>query len=70
MNLKKYDFNKVKVLFKLVFDSNKFSKYISFKYKNNRTRIKQFLENVIGAFRNDGHEFDYIEEKDIITIVD
>ena len=69
---KEYDFNKLKVLFELVFDSNSFSKCITLKVKNNRRRIwfKQFLENVIGYFKNEGYEFDCIEEVDIITIVD
>ena len=51
---KKYDFNEVKNIFKLIFHSNNFSKYITLKFKNHRTRFwfKQFLENVLGDFRN------------------
>ena len=31
--------------------------------------FKQFLENVLGVFRKEAHEFGYIEEMDIITFV-
>ena len=32
--------------------------------------FRQVLENNFGDFRNEGYEFDYIEEMDIITLVD
>ena len=68
---KKFDFDKEKVIFKLVFDSINFFKYITCCFKNKTTRFwfKQISENVIGDFRNEGHEFDYIEEMDIISAV-
>ena len=69
---KKYDFYKVKVIFKLVFDSNNFSKCVTLKVRKNRTRIrfKQFSEKVIWEFKNKGRVFDQIEEMDSITIND
>ena len=69
---RKYDFYKVKVIFNLLFYSNNYNKYISLKYKNKGTRFwfKQFLESVVDNFRIEEHEFDYIEELEIVTLFD
>ena len=68
----KYDFFKVKILFKLVFDSNCLFENINIKLKANGAIFcfKQFMEVVIGVFRIEGHLFDYVEEMNIIAVVD
>ena len=61
----------MKVIFKNVFYSNIFYKFITLKFKNSRTRFwfKQLLEFFFVNFRIEGHEFDYVEEMDTITVV-
>ena len=67
----KYDYCKVKCQFKLVFDGEKHTEYITARSFDKRTEIwwKDILNDVISGFRIIGHKFDYVGELNIITIV-
>ena len=73
MNIKKKNgYCEVNCQYNLVFDDGQHAEYIIDRLFDRRTSIwwKEFLNGIISSFSNIGHEFDYIGEMNINTIVD
>ena len=66
---KKYDYYLIKCQNKLLFKENQYSPYVTSKLFDNKTvnSWQKFLEKVIDDFKNNGYNFNPLQERNIVT---